>query len=537
MEFWAKSLLVFNCFYRDAKQSIRDVAQKTGFSKSSVHRLKQAILRRGHRPESWFWETDEGHQWRRRLVVATLYCFGLKRGVGAETMSDFFTRLHLHTRVGSSPAAIRTLLQELEKIVIDTAQSWEQQGVSSGQGRDVIGAVDETFFEKMMLVFIDLPTGYILLEETAEDRSYATWNTRVQARLEALQTSVYYLVSDRAKALVQLAQQGLACLSVPDLFHLLHDLSKAYSFAIARPLRQARREALKAEATARRHEGFDKRRGKAGVAHRHLRAMQAVVTKWEGIQSAYRSHLEALSLAVHPFAIGDSRPQSTSDVAQHLEAELAAFEAFVQQHQLPCKPEVLKKVRDQIPDLAVLIDCWWQGVARDLAQLILTPPWRQWVKEVLLPWAYWQCQIERTRRPGRKAKMREALEEVKEKLKRHPLTRRLPAKVLAQWCEWATEQAKAFQRASSAVEGRNGYLSQMHHNHRGLPKRRYQAWRVLHNFDCRDGDGQTPASRFFRREFPDFFEAVLSEMGELPRPRQWKRDRPLSQTKFRVVPA
>lgn len=102
---------------------------------------------------------------------------------------------------------------------------------------------------------------------------------------------------------------------MPDLFHLLHDLSKAYSFAIARSLRQARREALKAEATARRHEGFDKRRGKAGVAHRHLRAMQAVVTKWEGIQSAYRSHLEALSLAVHPFAIGDSRPQSTSDVA------------------------------------------------------------------------------------------------------------------------------------------------------------------------------------------------------------------------------
>ena len=39
MAFWAKSRLVFNCFYLDAKQSIRDVAQKTGFSKSSVHRV------------------------------------------------------------------------------------------------------------------------------------------------------------------------------------------------------------------------------------------------------------------------------------------------------------------------------------------------------------------------------------------------------------------------------------------------------------------------------------------------------------------
>lgn len=93
--------------------------------------------------------------------------------------------------------------------------------------------------------------------------------------------------------------------------------------------------------------------------------------------------------------------------------------------------------------------------------------------------------------------MREAFEQVQEKFEQHPLTRRLPASVLKDWCEWATEQAKAFQRASSAaVEGRNGELPQMHHNHRGLPKRRYQAWWALHNFDCRDANGQTPAARF-----------------------------------------
>ena len=87
----------------------------------------------------------------------------------------------------------------------------------------------------------------------------------------------------------------------------------------------------------------------------------------------------------------------------------------------------------------MLIDCRWQGVARDLAQLVLQPLWRQWVKKALLPWAYWQCQITRTRRAGRKAKMREALDEVQEKFEQHPLTRRLSAKVRAAWCEWATE--------------------------------------------------------------------------------------------------
>ena len=91
---------------------------------------------------------------------------------------------------------------------------------------------------------------------------------------------------------------------------------------------------------------------------------------------------------------------------------------------------------------------------------------------------------------------------------------------LAGWKAWAAEHARAFQRASSAVEGRNGYLSQMQHNHRGLPLRRYQVWTVLQNFAGRAVDGTTPASRFFRRSFPDLFESVLSQIDELPLPRQ-----------------
>ena len=70
------------------------------------------------------------------------------------------------------------------------------------------------------------------------------------------------------------------------------------------------------------------------------------------------------------------------------------------------------------------------------------------------------------------------------------------------------------------MEGRNGYLSQMHHNHRGLPKRRYKVWSALHNFDCRASDGSTPASRFFRRDFPNLFETVLSYIDDFPRPRK-----------------
>jgi hypothetical protein len=136
---------------------------------------------------------------------------------------------------------------------------------------------------------------------------------------------------------------------------------------------------------------------------------------------------------------------------------------------------------------------------------------------------YWDRQMARTRCRRRKAQIQAAWETVRAAFLQHALTQRLAPAVLAEWQVWATDRVNAFQRASSAVEGRNGYLSQMHHNQRGLPKRRSKVWTVLHNFDGRAADGTTPASRFFRRTFPDLFETVLSHIEDLPRPRQRKQ--------------
>jgi Family of unknown function (DUF6399) len=158
----------------------------------------------------------------------------------------------------------------------------------------------------------------------------------------------------------------------------------------------------------------------------------------------------------------------------------------------------MTKVHKHVPALAALVDFWWQGVHQDVEPFLLTPRWRQWVQACLLPVVYWANQVARTRCPRRTAHWQAAWQEA----------------------QAAFDRVKAFQRASSAVEGRNGVLAQLHHNQRGLPKRRYKVWTVLHNFDCRAADGTTPAARFFRREFPDLFETVLSYVDDLPRPRQ-----------------
>ena len=528
MRVWTKSRLIFNAFRDNAKASIRHIAVQTGLSKSSVHRLGQAIARRDRHPESWLWETEEGRRWFLRLVVAVLYLFGLKRGVGAETMSEFFARLHLERHVGCSPSALRGMMEELERVILETAKAWEGEGVAGGETRPIIGAVDETFLERMMVVFMDLVSGYLVIEEVADDRTYETWHTLVEARLEALGVRVLYLVSDRAKALIKLAETGLDCLSIPDLFHLIHDLVKSYALPLGRRLQQARRDLEQAQEHLRKCLVSPASAPPLHQAQARVEACVAEVTRWESVRLSYRRHLERVSLIVHPWRLGNSTRQSSQEVEQQLQAEITALETLVATHGLPVKSTTLDKVRKQLAGVAALIDFWWQGVEQDLEQVILTPRWRSWVEEALLPLAYWHLHVVHTRCPSRKAQLFEALQAVQDTFDRHPITQQLAPDVLEGWKMWAAEQAKAFQRASSAVEGRNGYLSQMHHNHRGLPKRRYKVWTVLHNFDCRASDGTTPASRFFRRGFPDLFETVLSQIEDLPRPRERKQTMALS---------
>src|SRR5207247_10650330 len=99
--------------------------------------------------------------------IADLSVFGLNRGGGADTISEFFDHLHLEAHVGCSPSALRSVMQTLEHIILETVAVWEQQGIAHGEIRPIIGAVDETFLQRMILVFMDLASRYLLMEEMA----------------------------------------------------------------------------------------------------------------------------------------------------------------------------------------------------------------------------------------------------------------------------------------------------------------------------------------------------------------------------------
>lgn len=187
---------------------------------------------------------------------------------------------------------------------------------------------------------------------------------------------------------------------------------------------------------------------------------------------------------------------------------------------MPGTKQALDKVRTQLVGVSALVDVWWQGVEHALQHVALTPSWTQWGEEVLRPLGYGPAHVARTRGPRRNAQLVQALVAVQQAFDTHPIPQQLAPEVLEGWHAWAAEQAKALQRASSAVAGRHGSLSHMQHNQRGLPKRRSKVWTVLHTFDGRAADGTTPAARFCRRSFPDLFETVLSHIEDVPQPRK-----------------
>ena len=317
------------------------------------------------------------------------------------------------------------VMQALEAALLETAGRWEQDGVAAGEVREIIGAVDETFLEQMILVFLDVPTGYLVQEEVADDRTYATWKAVVEARLTALGAEVWYLVSDRAKAFIQLAEQGLECLSMPDLFHCMHDLVKSYALAIGQRVRQAHHELTKAQETLARRHAPHSLDGSEREARAIVEARQGEVTRWEEVRTAYRDHLETLSLTLPPFRIADSAPQTSAQVASQLQATLEAID------RLGPAPSVASPARrhDQGPQASAGL-----GSPRRLVvargppgcgAVVLSPRWRQWVDECLLPMVYWGHQVTRTRCARRKAKMQAAWAAPRAAFDQHAITQRL----------------------------------------------------------------------------------------------------------------
>ena len=148
----------------------------------------------------------------------------------------------------------------------------------------------------------------------------------------------------------------------------------------------------------------------------------------------------------------------------------------------------------------------------------------------LLPEVYWRSFVSKTNNPALTEIYQRAYRQAHQQLLAHPLTGSLKNLEINRWRDWSTLMVAKFQRTTSAIEGRNGYLSRLHHSGRGLSEKDLEVLSIIHNFDLHRADGSTAAQRFFGRTFPPLFSWVLGKMGDLPASRKSRKLRDVSAT-------
>jgi len=138
------------------------------------------------------------------LVLGVVYYFGIKQGIGAESLEEFLKSRRLEPHVSCSATA--SLKQKMREVIqaYGTAQA-EHCQPSGGQGIGVGG--DETFFGLPILVMVELSSGYIFTEVESSNRTYKTWLEQIQSWWTQTGWRCHFMVSDGAKALIKLRCQ------------------------------------------------------------------------------------------------------------------------------------------------------------------------------------------------------------------------------------------------------------------------------------------------------------------------------------------
>jgi len=522
----------FNCC--PVKISVRKLAKVLEISKSSAHRIVTAIQKRNNHPESHFWESAEGMTWLKLLVFGTIFHFGIRHGVGADMISDFFQLLRLEKHAGVSVSSIKTMRKKIEKLIIEFQEIHQSSDISE-KPLKIVGGVDETFFEEMILVLMDLSSGFIFFEEASDNRTYKTWFEKTKLAVQNFNLDIQYFVSDRAKALIKLSETGFDCPSIPDLFHAEYEIVKIFGPTFGKKISALKKKidkALLALALLKKVAGDV---NKISVQKALIQKLQAEQVHIEEGKKSYHTHLHDISKSVHPFDLKTNSVKNSTDLKKALSENLANLSFLRATYCINDKNDRLKKFGRQIEDIAWLINYWWLLADESLAQYEIDEECKTWLLEIFLPYVYWEKQTSKTKNPDLKKEYASALSLARIQLEEDLSTPfQIGNKTWQLWAEWMVSN---FQRTSSAVEGRNGYLSQRHHNGRGLLPERLKALTIIHNFTLKRFDGTTAANRLFGKEFPDLFEWVVHRMDDLPLPRQYKNTASDNYLKLKTVPA
>lgn len=480
-------------------------------SKTSIFRKIKQIKSRTEIKGSTFFETEEGQQWLYQFIIICILIFGVICGIGSERISLFFSLICVTSFAGLSASSVGRIEQKIDVALSAYKNQQDNNVLDKAKDIEIVAGADETFFKNIMiLVLMDLRSGFIFTEQSTKDRKHKMWEKIAMPWLSKFK-NILCLVSDRAKAIIKLAEDSIDVPSIPDLFHLMQDIPKVIGSAISKRISTIEEQFATSKRLGNNIELLTKLNFRKNILLKNLQR--------------YATSFRRLSTSLHPFKILSTEKQDSAKVEKNMTASLDAIDNVKNNLNITDNKNVINKARKQIPEAAQQVDQWWQWVNSSIDGTDFTSEQKDWLINYYLPLIYWQKQLNKTSSKKIKRFYLVSIKRAKQNLANHKLTSTMLNKLdEPTWENWAKQMCDYFQRTSSAVEGRNGWLSQMHFSGRGLSKERIESQTTIHNYFLKREDGTTAYERLTGEKPADLLKFIMDEIGQLPKPRNGEKE-------------
>jgi hypothetical protein len=447
-----------------------------------------------------FFGSGLGLAFLHRLVMAFhLVC--LEVGACGIRLACLFLKLTgLDRFVAASYGAQQALNRRVEQAIVVYHEDETARLARDMPQKDITLTQDETFTGGLCLVGIEPVSNFIILEQLAQARDQASWHDLMAPALQPLNVRVIQSTSDEAPGLLAYVEHHLGAHHSPDVFHVQHELVKAVGGPMATKERAARKAVSEAGEQVERIQTHLQNRGDESEKSGPGRPRKAAVSLEQAeqtLEAASREH-ERLAqqreqVKIHIRGIGRDYHFVDLERGVRRNGQLigSALQAHIE-HIRDIAPheglsqsclERIEKAERVVPKMQATIEFVSGYVGQQVDQLDLAQSASFAMHAKLIP-SYYLDRVAQTRTVEGGETLRELAEQL-----RAPLVASggvfsaLSLEAQDQLHNEAKKLASVFQRSSSNVEGRNGYLSLRHHQLRGLDLPRKRAClTAIHNF-------------------------------------------------------
>ena len=483
-----------------------------------------------------FFQSGPGLAFLHRLVIAFhLVCVEIG-ACGIRLVCLFLHLTGLDRFVAASYGAQQQVNLQVEQAIVAYSQTETPRLAKDMPPKDLTVTQDETFTGGLCLITMDPESNFIILEQLAQARDQTAWNALMAPALAQLNCRVIQSTSDEAPGLLAYVEHYLEAHHSPDLFHVQHELVKAVSGPMATKERAAHKAVTEATKQLDRRQSDPHSAGdepekrhpsrppkdpaSLEQAEQALDAVRREHDRLAAQRAQVKASLRGIGHDYHFVDLERGVRRNGQLIALDIQAHIEQIRTIAQHEGLSqhCL-ERIEKAERVVPKLQATIEFVSGYVKQQVAQLDLTPPVSFAMHAKLIP-SYYLDRVAGTRPLSDGAPLRALAERLRASLVD-------PGGVLSELSpeaqhhlhDEAKRLAAVFQRSSSNVEGRNGYLSLRSHQLRGLDLPRKRAcFTVIHNFFLTRPDGTTAAERFFGQKPRSMFMAILESVELAPAP-------------------